>query len=109
MTGYDFKRYDFKDNISFIRDALETVPSLVEVSHYRGVEYVELPFSFDIETSSWYNLNNEKRACMYCWQVGLNGRWLLGRTWKEFHDFITNLITILNLNLDRRIICWVHN
>lgn len=109
MTGYYLKRYDFKDNISFIRDALETVPSLVEVSHYRGVEYVELPFSFDIETSSWYNLNNEKRGCMYCWQVGLNGRWLLGRTWKEFHDFINNLITILNLNLDRRIICWVHN
>ena len=109
MTGYDFKRYKFEDNISFIRDALETVPSLVEVSHYRGVEYVEIPFSFDIETSSWYNLNNEKRGCMYCWQVGLNGRWLLGRTWKEFHDFINNLITILNLNLDRRIICWVHN
>ena len=109
MTGYNFKRYDFKENISFIRDALETVPSLVEVSHYRGVEYVELPFSFDIETSSWYNLNNEKRGCMYCWQVGLNGRWLLGRTWKEFHDFCNNLITILNLNLDRRIICWVHN
>lgn len=109
MTGYDFKRYEYKENISFIRDALETVPSLVEVSHYRGVEYVELPFSFDIETSSWYNLNNEKRGCMYCWQVGLNGRWLLGRTWKEFHDFINNLITILNLNLDRRIICWVHN
>ena len=109
MTGYVFKRYDFKDNISFIRDALETVPSLVEVSHYRNVEYVELPFSFDIETSSWYNLNNEKRGCMYCWQVGLNGRWLLGRTWKEFHDFCNNLITILNLNLDRRIICWVHN
>ena len=56
MTGYyNFKRYKFEDNISFIRDALETVPSLVEVSHYRGVEYVELPFSFDIETSSWYN------------------------------------------------------
>ena len=109
MTGYDFKRYKFEDNISFIRDALETVPSLVEVSHYRGVEYVELPFSFDIETSSWYNLNNEKSGCMYCWQVGLNGRWLLGRTWKEFHDFCNNLITILNLNLDRRIICWVHN
>ena len=109
MTGYNFKRYDFKENISFIRDALETVPSLVETSTYRGVEYVELPFSFDIETSSWYNLNNEKRGCMYCWQVGLNGRWLLGRTWKEFHDFINNLITILNLSLDRRIICWVHN
>ena len=46
---------------------------------------------------------------MYCWQVGLNGRWLLGRTWKEFHDFIGSLVTILNLNLDRRIICWVHN
>ena len=109
MTGYDFKRYEYKENISFIRDALETVPSLVETSTYRNVEYVELPFSFDIETSSWYNLNNEKRGCMYCWQVGLNGRWLLGRTWKEFHDFINNLITILNLNLDRRIICWVHN
>lgn len=109
MTGYNFKRYKFEDNITFIRDALETVPSLVEVSHYRGVEYVELPFSFDIETSSWYNLNKEKRGCMYCWQVGLNGRWLLGRTWKEFHDFINNLITILNLSLDRRIICWVHN
>ena len=53
MTGYDFKRYDFEDNISFIRDALETVPSLVEVSHYRGVEYVELPFSGEIETYSW--------------------------------------------------------
>ena len=51
---------------------------------------LNVPCAFDIETSSFY-INDEKNGCMYCWQFGLNGLTLLGRTWDEFVELIDYL------------------
>ena len=79
-----------------------------------------IPLSFDIETSSWES-NDEKYACMYVWQFGINGQCIFGRTWDEFlelYEVLTSYTTcqcqpsisdIINGTGDRlRFIIYVH-
>ncbi len=74
----------------------------------KGAYYINVPFSFDIETSSFYQ-GNEKRATMYMRGFGINGKVIIGRTREEFTTFIYTLSTKLGLNEDKRIIIYVHN
>lgn len=64
---------------------------------------------FDIEATSFYNVENEKRATMYAWVFGLNGRCIRGRTWAEFLTTIDELVKFYNLSVDKRLIIYVHN
>lgn len=73
-----------------------------------GVSYYDIPASFDIETSSFYQ-NNEKKAVMYIWQFGINGAVFFGRTWQEFINLINNISEFLKLNDKKRLIVYVHN
>lgn len=73
---------------------------------------VNLPCSFDIETSSFYdNFSNqlEKCAIMYEWTFGILNHIFIGRTWKEFIWFISVLSQELGLNPNKRLIVYVHN
>lgn len=96
----------------------------------KGIKYYNCPCSFDIETTSFYidetgnnitykekeerqkfdpNYNPEKRATMYVWQLGLNGRVIVGRTWEEFRECCVSLSKALHLSEKKRIILFVHN
>lgn len=96
----------------------------------KGIKYYNCPCSFDIETTSFYidetgnnitykdkeerqkfdpTYNPEKRATMYVWQLGLNGRVIVGRTWEEFRECCINLSKALHLSEKKRIILFVHN
>lgn len=72
------------------------------------VEYLDLVCSFDIETSSFY-IGENKAACMYIWQLGINGKVTIGRTWDEFVSTINKIVKFYNLNEYRRLIIYVHN
>lgn len=72
------------------------------------VQYCNYPLSFDIETSSFYE-GDEKRACMYIWQVAIGDNVYIGRTWQEWMQFNKLLIDGLHLGEKRRIIFYVHN
>lgn len=74
----------------------------------KGATYIDVPFSFDIETSSFYQ-NEEKRATMYMWGLGINGKVIIGRTWDEWLELLYDISSKLGLNEDRRIIIYVHN
>lgn len=63
---------------------------------------------FDIEATSFYD-NDEKRATMYAWVFGLNGRCIRGRTWSEFLDTIELLRREYDLSPNKRLIIYVHN
>ena len=56
----------------------------------RSLWVYNIPAAFDIETSSFI-YNGEKHACMYCWQFGINGITILGRTWQQFKSLIAEL------------------
>ena len=75
----------------------------------QGIEYYNIPCSFDTETSSFYE-NGEKRAIMYTWQFGIDGYVILGRTWSELDILFNKINNILLLDVEHRIlICYVHN
>ena len=74
----------------------------------KGATYINAPFSFDIETSSFYQ-NEDKRATMYMWGLGINGKVIIGRTWDEWLQLIYDLSSKLGLGENRRIVIWVHN
>ena len=73
------------------------------------IEYINAACSFDTETTSFYNNEGEKCAIVYVWMFGINGRVCLGRTWDELEIAINTVIERLGLNLNRRLLCFVHN
>lgn len=72
------------------------------------IEYANIPCSFDIETSSFYQ-HGEKHATMYVWCFGFFDYIVTGRTWEEFETLIKMLQVKLELNDKRRLIIYVHN
>lgn len=76
--------------------------------NHEKIEYLNVACSFDIETSSFYQ-NKEKKACMYAYVLGLNGRVKIGRTWEEFIEDINYIVNYYSLNENRRVIIYIHN
>lgn len=74
----------------------------------RYIKYVNLPVAFDIETSSFYN-GDDKHACMYIWQFGINGYAIHGRTWDEFLVVMAEVRDFFMLSESRRLPIYVHN
>ena len=81
----------------------------VDIVEDNRVFYYNCPVSFDIETSSFYNEDGEKRACMYIWQMGFNGTVVYGRTWEEWLECLSTLVDYLGLDDTHRLIIYVHN
>lgn len=76
------------------------------------VTYYDIPCSFDIETSSFYNKFNqlnEKVAIMYEWTFGFGGEIIIGRTWQEFITMYYKIVELLELDKDKRLVIYVHN
>ena len=98
------------ENIYKIKDIdqlLESFTTSDRVTH-RKINYYNIPFSFDIETTSFYE-NNEKRSIMYAFVLGINGKCIIGRTWNEFKHLLNVIESKLELSIDNRIIIYVHN
>ena len=74
----------------------------------RKIEYANFPCTIDIETSSFYE-NGEKRAVMYAWVLGINGKCVIGRTYKQLWDSLDRISEFYGLNKNRRMIFYVHN
>ena len=74
----------------------------------RKVRYYNVPCSFDIETTSFYD-NDEKVGLMYVWQFGIDGRVFIGRTWDEFIDLLDRLKGAFDINIENRLVVYVHN
>lgn len=86
-------------------------------SHKRGVNYLEIPCAFDIETTNIYELDSEGKikkeprpyAFMYHWQFCFDDQVVFGRTWEEFQKLLRTLEIRLNLSYKNRLVVWVHN
>ena len=78
-----------------------------ELHSYKG--YVDVSSAFDIETSSFYDEQGDKAACMYVWTFGLRGYVTYGRTWGEFIGLLTEVCEVLRVSDSRRLCVYVHN
>ena len=70
-------------------------------------KYYNIPCSFDIETTSYYEWG-AKKATMYLWSFCLNGSTILGRTWNDFIELIDLLANSFHTE-KRHLIIYVHN
>lgn len=110
----DYKNGGWMDNISVLLHK-NAFPNIVKKWDYQlrdYVEYLNIPVSFDIETTSFkVNVNGEeeKRATMYIWMICINGDAVYGRTWEEFLDTMNTIKEFYNINFKRRIVIYVHN
>jgi len=91
-----------------------------ETNKTEVIEYFNIPAAFDIETSSFYQVTTpdpskpnkivvQKMACMSCNQFGIDGKVVVRRQWSEFRDMLNEVVRILGLNHNRRLIIGVHN
>lgn len=71
-------------------------------------KYFNVPAALDLETSSFYD-HGDKVGLMYAWGLGIYGVVIIGRTWDELAYCINDLVRILDLNENKRLIVFVEN
>lgn len=103
-----------KQTIYSYKDIKKIFPHYKLRKRFNKMTYYDIPISFDIETSSFYDYSfdptGEKRAIMYVWALDINGNVIVGRTWEEFIYVCDFLVKKCKLYFDkRRIIIYVHN
>lgn len=72
-------------------------------------EILNIPVSFDIETSSIKLNDGMKGAITYALGMSINGHVCIMRTWSQFIDIIDLLKSKLDLDYNKRIVIYVHN
>lgn len=91
-----------------IDSMIESVWGEINILKKGKTEYLNAACAFDTETTS-FTEHGEKRAIVYVWMFGINGRVCLGRTWEELEIVLNAVIRRFGLNVKRRLICFVHN
>ena len=98
----DFKNYLITEKSNF-----------KQIKTNKKIIYYNVACGFDIETSSFYEdfiqKPENKRAIMYAWKFAIEDGAIKGRTWEQLVILIHSVTEILNLSVDRRLICFVHN
>lgn len=109
-----YENYDHAFKVSqldeFVSEIGKTYEGHLPVQIVGKNAYLDIPASFDIETTSVTDDKGEKHACMYIWQVGIGGSVIYGRTWDEFIDFLKKIKKEFSLETDKcTLVMYVHN
>lgn len=110
----------YPDGVADIEEELKRAPkvwSKYQFDKAQGLYYFNIPVAFDIEdTSTRVHIKGEKNeeffkggkkvSTMYVWQVGVNGKVILGRTWEQFRELIHIFEKYTDVN--HRLIIYVH-
>ena len=110
MFKLDYKRHSI-DELDMLLD--EAMKEGTQTSK-NNITYWKIPFSFDIETTSFTdkttkNDYNDKRSVMYMWGFGINGHVIIGREWSDFLQLINRVVERLELSKYTRMLCFCHN
>lgn len=107
-------RTNFEEQLqSFKNSLISLTPSFKQIKTNKKIIYYNVACGFDIETSSFYEnfiqRPENKRAIMYAWKFAIEDISIIGRTWEQLVILIHAITDIMNLSLERRLICYVHN
>lgn len=102
MFAIDYHPYTIDD----IKMLLDENISLITTN--KKIKYYNVPCTIDIESSSFYEDGN-KRAIMYSFVIGINGKGLIARTYDELKRVISEIVDFYHLSLEQRMIFYVHN
>lgn len=94
-------------DIEYVLDTLGEIPTCKNTKD-RHKNYYNIPCSFDVETSSFYD-KNEKRACLVCWSFCIYDVVIFGRTWGEFETMLQTIKERLKLSEELRLLIYCHN
>lgn len=77
----------------------------------KKIEYINIECGFDIETTSMMVNDDEKVAFMYLWTFGIKDEKHIhmGRNWEDFLLLLEDVKEHFKLDVDRRLIVYVHN
>lgn len=73
------------------------------------IEYINVPFSYDIETTSFRNEKGEACAITYAHIFNIDGYCFKLETWEHSIIMFNYIAFRLGLNKYKRIVCYVHN
>lgn len=97
-----------KDKIVSRLNYIKEQPNF-EWAYSHKIHYLNIPCSFDIETTSFYD-GLAKKAIMYIWTCNINGTTFYGRTWTQFVDLCHIIAEVFECNkFNRRCIIYIHN
>lgn len=97
---------EWEDFKAWCREVAESKETLI--CRKDGVEYWNIPFAFDIETTSFV-VNEQRRATMYAFVFGVYGRVFVGRDWDTFLLMYDEMVKVFGLGAKRKAVIWVHN
>lgn len=105
---------EFNSNLESFKQHLLTVKEKTKrIKTNKKIYYYNVAISFDIEASSFYDnfivRPENKRALMYAWVFAVEDYTIIGRTWLQAVKLFDTVVETLELTLDNRIICYVHN
>ncbi len=98
----------FVSNAEFLGKLIAESPNYDIVANGKKEVFYNIPAGFDIETSSFYYLN-QKTAIMYEWTLGINNLITYGRTWEQFKTLLYAISVVLRTQQNRRLVIYVHN
>lgn len=78
-------------------------------THEGKTKYLNIPVSFDTETTSFYNDYGEKTSIVYVWMLGICGLVIVGRTWDEWLYVYDKLVSGFRTCGKRILIIYIHN
>ena len=110
----DNMKYNVDGTYYNLKNWAEFEPIKIDKKQYcfsdvSSVKYINLPFVFDCEVTSFYE-NGEKRATMYVWTAIVFDKTVyFGRTWEDFQNFLNRIQNAYGLSKNCRAICYVHN
>lgn len=76
---------------------------------HKKLEYCYTFATFDIETTTIQEEGKDPYGFMYIWQMDVGGYVCIGRTWREWVDFINKLMEHLKASESRHLVIYVHN
>lgn len=92
-----------------IDDIINKIWSNCSYTYEGKTKYLNIPASFDIETTSFYDVNGDKTSIMYVWMLGLCGLVIMGRTWEEWIYTYNRLVEGFRTCGKKVLIIYIHN
>ena len=102
MFEIDYHPYTI-DDVNVLLDS-----SLPIITTNKKIKYYNVACTIDIESSSFYEDEN-KRAIMYSFVIGIDGRGVIARTYDELKTIIDKIVEFYGLKKDTRMIFYIHN
>lgn len=96
------------DKLSDFKDYVSTLVYKV-IKTNKKINYINLPCTIDIETSSFYDNAGEKVGLPYAFTFGINGHSTLGRTKEDLLNLLSFIINTFELNNEKRLLIYIHN